>query len=74
MRAMIKPIVYAMSGCKKNDELYAPLPASSDGEKTFCGQSSDENWWIVTNAFDGIVTRKKCLKASANNSRQEVLK
>lgn len=61
---IIKPIVYTMSRCKKNDELYGPRHASSDGEKTFCGQSSDHNWWIVTNGFDGVVTCKKCIKAS----------
>jgi hypothetical protein len=54
-----------MSRCKKDDELYGPLHASSDGENTLCGQSSDENWWIVTNGFDGVVTCKKCIKINS---------
>lgn len=63
-----KQNICTMSRCKKDGELYGPLHASSDGDKTFCGQSADSGWWIVTNKSNSIFTCKRCIKISNNQS------
>lgn len=56
------PIVYTVSRCRNNEELYGAIHGSSDAIITHCGIELDHNWWVVTNAFDGNVTCKKCKK------------
>ena len=58
------PIVYTLRRCRKDDTLYGPSHGSSDGNVTLCGIETDHHWWIVTNAFNGLVTCKKCEKVA----------
>jgi len=37
-----------------------------DGDKTLCGRATNQAWWIETNAFDGTIDCKKCLKLVPN--------
>lgn len=60
------PVVYTVQRCRKNDTRYGATHGSSDGEFTLCGLELDHNWWIVTSAFDGVVTCKKCGKVINN--------
>ena len=53
--------MYTVSRCKKDNTLYGPTHGARDVDETVCGQEIDDDWWIVSNAFDGVVTCKKCL-------------
>lgn len=53
--------LYTTRRCRKNGDLYGKTHGSMDGGKTVCGEDMDEKWWILTNAFDGRVTCKRCL-------------
>jgi len=54
--------IYTVSKVTKNDKCSGPIHAAHDDTITVCGQKIDHTWYIVTNAFDGTVTCKKCLK------------
>ena len=54
---------YTVSRCRKNNTLYGPIHGF-DGALTQCGidtRSNAKDWWVVTNARNGVVTCKKCL-------------
>lgn len=53
---------YTLSRCRKNDDLYGKMHGGNDCNKTLCDLVTNENWWIVTNNFDGQITCPKCLK------------
>lgn len=46
----------------KSDTTYGPVHGTWDCAKTACGVDINENWWTLTNCFNGTVTCKKCLK------------
>jgi len=53
--------LYTVSRCRNDNTFYGPCHGSDDGKETTCGKLIDHQWFIVTNAFDGLVTCKKCL-------------
>ena len=55
--------VYTVSRCRKNNDLYGAVHDSMDCKTTLCGVEMDENWFVLTNAFNGEATCKKCQKA-----------
>lgn len=59
---------YTVQRCRKDDMLYGPIHFSSDGYRTFCGQQTDENWWILTNDASGVATCPKCKKMNLPNN------
>jgi hypothetical protein len=53
--------LYTAQRVRKDDTAYGLVHGSMDGSTTTCGMEMDEKWWILTNAFNGIPTCKKCL-------------
>lgn len=56
-------VLYTVMRVNKKDELYGKIHGSNHADKTLCGLEINENWWIVSNAFDGEITCPKCLKS-----------
>lgn len=57
-----KPL-YTISRCRKSGDLYGKVHGSMDASITTCGINCEgEDWWIITNAFDGEITCGKCLR------------
>lgn len=54
--------LYTVRKCRKDDSLYGDIHGCDNIEKTVCGLDIDENYWIVSNAFDGEITCKYCLQ------------
>jgi hypothetical protein len=54
--------VYTASRCRKDNTTYGPIHGSMDSGHTLCGQEMDHRWFILTNAFNGVVTCKRCLQ------------
>jgi hypothetical protein len=57
----MRAALYTVSRCKADDSPYGLEHGSDDGESTLCGQNIDHNWYILSNAFDGKITCKKCV-------------
>ncbi len=53
-------VLYTMQRARKDDSLYGPVHGSTDGDITACGISTDHNWHITNNRFDGVITCQKC--------------
>lgn len=53
--------LYTTQRVRKNDTGYGPIHGSMDCAITTCGIEMNESWWILTNAFNGTPTCKKCL-------------
>ena len=58
---MYQPL-YTTRRCRKNDVLYGSTHGSMNGDITLCGKNIDENWWILSNEFNGEVTCLECIK------------
>lgn len=70
VRGSMPPIpLYTVQRCRKDDRLYGSIHFSSDGDRTFCGQQTDENWWILTNDASGVATCPKCKKIKSPERR-----
>jgi len=56
------PTPYTVQRIRKDNTLYGPIHGSWDGDETVCGKLTDHNWYVLTNAFDGETTCKRCLR------------
>lgn len=56
--------MYTVSRCRLDNSLYGPVHGSSDANTTHCGKEIDHNWYVISNAFDGNITCKKCIKVT----------
>ena len=55
--------LYTIRRCRKSGAFYGSVHGSMDATTTTCGVVCEgEGWWILTNAFDGEITCKKCLR------------
>ena len=56
--------LYIVRHCRKDDVMYGPAHAWR-GNKTLCGQTVDEHWYIVDNTDDAekAITCKRCKAA-----------
>jgi len=63
--------VFAAAGYLTKDKFYGALHGSDDGETLVCNKDThlDENWFIVDNASERIITCKKCLKKLIERQR-----
>ena len=54
--------LYTVQKINNKDQLYGAIHGSSCGDETLCGIALTNKWYVLTNAFDGEITCKKCLK------------
>lgn len=56
---------YTLQRISNSGKLYGSVHGSNDGAYTLCGHPcDDEKWYVHTNNYDGVVTCKKCRKAT----------
>ena len=61
------PSMYTVYKCKsrESDELIGHIHYSDDGDKTLCGKTITDMWYIVDNTFTGEATCHICLSYDA---------
>jgi hypothetical protein len=67
---MNSPPLYTIQHVRKDDTLYGPIHGAMVDYETLCGLSTSHKWWILTNAFNGTPTCKKCLKTPLVPSKE----
>jgi len=73
---MVPTSLYTARRCRKKtpsrsygaNDLHGPTHGSMDCHITLCGLPMDENWYVLTNGFDGEITCKKCQQKLVNSA------